>query len=216
MVYWKDIESDVRVAEIGELFRKIGSLPDRRKWVACRNVTEFIIKSVEEPVIIITESCQKSLYSYLQSSKKELGGLLLGRTYSLPYNTVHGYSFISFITDSIPSVKFKSSAVSLTIDAEIWNRTRDYLDHGKVIIGWYHSHPGMGAFFSATDQLTQKSFFSNAYSLGIVIDPCRNEIKCYFGTNSNEILCHFQVMPDELASLCLLNTIKPDSDIMVS
>lgn len=43
----------------------------------------------------------------------------------------------------------------------------------EVIIGWYHSHPHMGAhFFSATDVATQKryEFFLNQ-AVGLVLDP---------------------------------------------
>ncbi|MFX1298823.1 MAG: hypothetical protein ACFFD2_28690, partial [Promethearchaeota archaeon] len=43
----------------------------------------------------------------------------------------------------------------------------------EVIIGWYHSHPKMGAhFFSATDIATQKRYqhFLNQ-AVGLVLDP---------------------------------------------
>lgn len=208
-MYWKDAEPDVRVAEIWELFNKIGSLPLPKKWATCRSMSELLIKSSQEPVITITETCKHNLYAGIQSSDKELGGLLLGKAYSLPYTPNHGYRFISFITDSIPSLKFKNSAVSLAMDTEIWGRTTNYLDIGKIVIGWYHSHPNMGAFFSHTDQLTQKASFNNDYSLGVVIDPCRNEIECYFGGNSIKIAHKFGVIPDQLALLCLTTSNGP-------
>jgi proteasome lid subunit RPN8/RPN11 len=54
-------------------------------------------------------------------------------------------------------------------------------------LGWYHSHPNLGAFFSSTDRYTQKHFFNNDYSLGLVIDPIRNEEKYFLNKNSIEI-----------------------------
>lgn len=43
----------------------------------------------------------------------------------------------------------------------------------EVIIGWYHSHPHMGAhFFSATDVATQKRYeFFLKQAVGLVLDP---------------------------------------------
>src|SRR5438045_4423867 len=42
----------------------------------------------------------------------------------------------------------------------MWNR----LDRGRNIIGWYHTHPAMGIFLSATDLRTQQLYFSDRKS----------------------------------------------------
>jgi proteasome lid subunit RPN8/RPN11 len=47
-------------------------------------------------------------------------------------------------------------------------------EDGKVIIGWFHTHPGMSSFMSPTDVHTQKiyqAFFPEA--IAIVIDPVK-------------------------------------------
>lgn len=80
-----------------------------------------------------------------------MGGLFVGRTYSLPYKTKFRYDYVTFITDSIQSFEYKNSSVSLSMEINIWNGTIKYLDEGKVVLGWYHSHPNIGAFFSTTD-----------------------------------------------------------------
>ena len=46
-----------------------------------------------------------------------------------------------------------------------------------LIVGWYHSHPGYGIFFSDTDISTQLKFHQFSENVcGIVIDPTTNEM----------------------------------------
>jgi len=45
----------------------------------------------------------------------------------------------------------------------------------EVVVGWYHSHPGFGCWFSATDINTQQSFEQlNPRAVGVVIDPIQS------------------------------------------
>merc|ERR1712036_129397 len=41
-----------------------------------------------------------------------------------------------------------------------------------MVVGWYHSHPGFGCWFSGTDINTQQSFEQlNSRAVGVVVDP---------------------------------------------
>ena len=42
---------------------------------------------------------------------------------------------------------------------------------GLHVVGWYHSHPGMGCFFSSVDRATHRNFLPNPWNLGVVGDP---------------------------------------------
>lgn len=45
----------------------------------------------------------------------------------------------------------------------------------EMVVGWYHSHPGFGCWFSGTDINTQQSFEQlNARAVGIVVDPVQS------------------------------------------
>jgi 26S proteasome regulatory subunit N11 len=45
----------------------------------------------------------------------------------------------------------------------------------EAVIGWYHSHPGFGCWFSGTDMNTQQSFEQlNSKAVGIVVDPIQS------------------------------------------
>lgn len=50
---------------------------------------------------------------------------------------------------------------------------------GKIIVGWSHSHPSYGCFLSGTDVSTQKKYFSEEFSIAVVIDPVRKEKKIF-------------------------------------
>jgi len=41
----------------------------------------------------------------------------------------------------------------------------------KIIVGWYHSHPGHGVFLSEDDITTQLYLFPEDYHVALVIDP---------------------------------------------
>eukprot|EP01071_Lankesteria_metandrocarpae_P014410 Lankesteria_metandrocarpae@DN842_c0_g1_i1.p1 len=45
----------------------------------------------------------------------------------------------------------------------------------EMVVGWYHSHPGFGCWFSGTDVNTQQSFEQlNSRAVGVVVDPVQS------------------------------------------
>lgn len=45
----------------------------------------------------------------------------------------------------------------------------------EMVVGWYHSHPGFGCWFSGTDMNTQQSFEQlNPRAVGVVVDPIQS------------------------------------------
>ena len=50
---------------------------------------------------------------------------------------------------------------------------------GKIIVGWCHSHPSYGCFLSGTDLSTQRKYFSEEFSVAMVVDPVRREKKVF-------------------------------------
>jgi proteasome lid subunit RPN8/RPN11 len=73
------------------------------------------------------------------------------------------------------------------METEVWNRASGLLQSGLMVVGWYHSHPNLGVFFSGIDRATQSAFFNHPYALGLVVDPIRKERKCFFGGASEEL-----------------------------
>ena len=55
----------------------------------------------------------------------------------------------------------------------------DDLDFDYSIVGWYHSHPGIGCFMSDTDISTQEGAFNMPHHSALVLDPVRREMEAY-------------------------------------
>ncbi|MGE4062479.1 MAG: Mov34/MPN/PAD-1 family protein [Rhodospirillaceae bacterium] len=133
------------------------------------------------PRVVVAGSCLRSMREHLATSHEERGGLLVGRAY---HGAQDGEAHIILAERSVASEVFDSTGVSLRMESEIWSRTRPLLAAGAMVVGWYHSHPDLGAFFSDTDRATQRSFFRNPFSVGIVIDPIRDEMRAFVGADS--------------------------------
>jgi len=66
----------------------------------------------------------------------------------------------------------------------------------EMVVGWYHSHPGFGCWFSGTDINTQQSFEQlNSRAVGIVVDPIQSVkgkvvIDCFRLINVQQLMLH--------------------------
>jgi proteasome lid subunit RPN8/RPN11 len=105
-----------------------------------------------------------------QSLDCELGGFLLGNRYRCP-TTNCDYVII----DQYSPAKFtESSEVRLNFTHETWAQLADELSGkflGKLLVGWYHSHPRMDVFLSSHDMEIQTERFSEPWSVALVLEP---------------------------------------------
>ena len=42
---------------------------------------------------------------------------------------------------------------------------------GKLFVGWYHTHPGLGVFLSGYDTWLHEHFFPELWQVALVMDP---------------------------------------------
>lgn len=169
---WVDVPSDILRRNFDLLNNKLsfGELID--------------IISNKYPKIYLLEIVSIKIRNHLKGSNKELGGILVGTFYVDNNDDVK----IIVIKDCVESTNFTSTSVSLEMTTDIWTGVNKITNSIDVVVGWYHSHPNLGAFFSGTDRYTQNHFFNNDYSIGLVIDPIRDEEKWFLSKNSEEIL----------------------------
>lgn len=128
----------------------------------------------ETKPIVITPKVYKTIILYcsrfanqsiLRSEWKEVYGILTG----------FGTEDVVSVKDAYPLTSGHSTEVVLQPEhyvkiSEIQDRL-DNLGEGHHIVGWFHSHPGLGLFYSETDLINHLSFqtaFSDA--VGIVFD----------------------------------------------
>lgn len=170
---WDDITPDFRSYTIAELCMQMNF-----------SANCWLIEGDRSTSVIIAAQTFHLIQDHLREGRIEMGGLLLGRVHKLenerPRKVVH-------ITNFVRAAQFQGTAVSLRMDTEVWNSARSISGDDEFIVGWYHSHPNLGVFFSGTDRKTQKDFFDNDYSLGLVIDPVRSQELWFLGGNSSEL-----------------------------
>jgi proteasome lid subunit RPN8/RPN11 len=141
------------------------------------------------PRVLVMESVMAGVLVHLREQRVEMGGLLLGTVYD---GLSGGDDFVVRITNFAQSIDFDGTSVSLRMDPDVWERARASAD-GTTVVGWYHSHPDLGVFFSGTDRQTQRDFFNQPHSIGLVVDPVRLQEKWFIGPDSVE-LQHVQML----------------------
>jgi proteasome lid subunit RPN8/RPN11 len=134
------------------------------------------------PVVVLAAEARALAERHVAPSRLERGGLLLGE----PFRRAADDSAIALVhvRAAVPSDADDATAISLRMEADVWSRAREVLRTGEVVVGWFHSHPGIGAFFSETDRRTQAAFFRHPFSAGWVIDPLRQEEAWFLGADA--------------------------------
>ena len=135
-------------------------------------------------LVIVTNDVREQVLRHLRSSQDEQGGLLLGEVFAADESVSVAASRAVLVSRAIPALDFSSSGISLRMEAGVWERARLALGPLELVVGWYHSHPGLGAFFSATDRRTQAAFFPHPYSVGWVLDPLLDDEEFFVGRES--------------------------------
>jgi len=107
-----------------------------------------------------------------ESLDHEIGGFLLGNRFRCP-ETQREYVIIDQLS---PAQFTESTSVTLAFTMEAWAKLTDEMNGkfvGKLLVGWYHSHPKMNIFLSQSDVPIHERRFSDLYMSALVIDPAK-------------------------------------------
>lgn len=121
------------------------------------------------------------------NANTEVGGLLIGPK---PVQQANG-RYLTSIIDVIYAFHTKTNRAELTFTADSWaqmtaERVARFPD--MVAVGWFHSHPDWGLFFSKQDISLHSGFFDLPFMVGLVLDPIRRELD-FFAWNMNKEIC---------------------------
>jgi proteasome lid subunit RPN8/RPN11 len=157
----------------------LGSLGGRAPQLA-----EFAMQAAAAPglQIAIAAGAHEAARAHLGAYHGECGGLLLGEVFADGDDPARSRAVL--VTQAVAAEEFASTGISLRMSSDVWERARTRLGPLELVVGWYHSHPGLGAFFSATDRRTQRAFFAHAYSIGWVVDPSTGDSAWFVGGES--------------------------------
>jgi proteasome lid subunit RPN8/RPN11 len=112
---------------------------------------------------------------------REVGGVLLGRVVRYQAQT-----FVEVLA-AMPAPSDDHGPVHFTFSADTWayiNKQRDKQYRHLDIIGWFHTHPDLGVFYSSDDVVVHSAAFTLPWQIGLVVDPVRQEASFFGWENS--------------------------------
>jgi len=124
------------------------------------------------PRVYIAESLVAVVSAHLEhDTSREHGGFLLGK---IVHPEGDDQATESVVRDCVACPMASGSLHHLTLGPECWQKVYRYekaSDRQLMIVGWYHSHPGMPLRPSARDEFIQRHFFAEPWQLAWICDP---------------------------------------------
>lgn len=130
-----------------------------------------------QPYIIITQGAIQQIQAHAESNlRSELGGALLGHAYR------HEDKLFVEVQAVLPAVSVDHGPVHFTFNADSWaqlHRDREATYPKLDMVGWFHTHPALGVFYSSDDVVVHSAAFTLPWHVGLVVDPVRKELGAF-------------------------------------
>ena len=139
--------------------------------------------------VYIHEDILNQVKDLCKNSDKEIFGYLIGLILKWENKRYIIIKDQIYIKNAVKSNKFKTSQIEGTagdFEKKFQKLKFNRNDEDLRVVGWWHSHIGLGSFLSATDIHTQEYFFPEPYQVALVVDPIRNMHK-FFTLNKDSI-----------------------------
>lgn len=171
--------------------------------------------SLDEVLVIVEQAALRQIDEHCNSDwTTELGGVLLGKS------KVENGQYLVEISAALPIITDDRGPVHFTFTADAWSQVHhDRSSHYPQldVVGWYHTHPDLGVFFSADDIVVQSAAFVLPWHVALVVDPVRNEA-CLFGWQQQStedgrplltaLSGYFELLADETSTVVDWQTVK--------
>ena len=132
----------------------------------------------DEVSVVVEQSALRQIAQHSNSDLGvELGGALLGHAYRSDQGVVVE------IKAALPMLSDDHGPIHFTFTADAWSqlqRDRETHHPNLEMVGWFHTHPALGVFYSSDDVVVHSAAFTQPWHVGLVIDPVSNE-SCFFG-----------------------------------
>jgi proteasome lid subunit RPN8/RPN11 len=114
----------------------------------------------------------------VSSLPNETGGFLLGH---VAFDERRGSWHIE-VDETVPVDPLSQDPVHFSFTWRDVDRVRCHREsQRKALLGWYHTHPGLGIFLSETDlEKTHRMLFAEPFQLALVYDPVRGRAGYFF------------------------------------
>jgi len=140
--------------------------------------------TADEVTVIVSQLALKQIATHASSNTTcEVGGALLGRAYRW-----QDEAYVDVMA-AIPAISDDHGPVHFTFTADAWSqlhRDREQRYSDLDIVGWFHTHPDLGVFYSSDDVVVHSAAFTQPWHVGMVVDPLRKETS-FFGWERGEL-----------------------------
>jgi proteasome lid subunit RPN8/RPN11 len=103
--------------------------------------------------------------------KIEVGGILVGTVYE------ENGRYLVVVENALEAQHTLAGTTFVTFTGKTWlDLLQQRATSAFTVVGWYHSHPGIGIFLSSNDEFIQQGFFSNRpWYIALVVDPISDD-----------------------------------------
>jgi proteasome lid subunit RPN8/RPN11 len=116
-------------------------------------------------LVFVNKRCFEAMHKHaLSDVLREQAGILCGQAYR-----DSGQLYLD--VNSVFPVETVNSSTHFQFHERSWEPVWKQFENNSAIAGWYHTHPGLGIFLSATDLRTQENHFAASWQIAVVIDP---------------------------------------------
>lgn len=141
----------------------------------------------EDLEVIIYQSALEEIKTHGASNlKNEIGGVMLGEVYKNEEKT-----YVE-ITNSIPALEANTGIAHVEFTNKTWEgieQERAIKYQGKKVVGWYHTHPGLGLFMSLDDIFIHTNLFHQPWHIALVVDPINENYRFFRWKDEEVVLC---------------------------
>jgi len=138
--------------------------------------------------VFMTYACLKQMLAHTQRNlDAEIGGILLGQVFR------SDKGIVTVLTEAVAAARTEAGLGHVTFSHETWADLYQYLESLATdtdIVGWYHTHPGFGVFFSSQDRFIQENFFGGPGQVGIVVDPVADSVLLFVSRDGETVACN--------------------------
>ncbi|WP_291728425.1 Mov34/MPN/PAD-1 family protein, partial [Bernardetia sp.] len=131
----------------------------------------------------------------IEDNQVEQGGLLFGEVIKQK-DKDGNKNFIGIVNFALAAKTAEGSMRHLHFNHQTWHTLLEQQEKieakasKKQLIGWYHTHPRhLQVYFSHVDKQNHLTFFDADWHFGLVLNPQREEMKCFLGNDFREVFC---------------------------
>ena len=160
--------------------------PERVNPVVPMHVWRSPAGASADVLIIAHLSVYTDMYEHATAAMpNETGGFLLGRV----GHDARSGAWIVEVNEAVAVEPIQQNPVHFSFGWRDVDRVRTRREaEGNALVGWYHTHPGMGIFLSDTDlEKTHRVLFSEPFQIALVYDPVRGRAGYFFWDSERTI-----------------------------